>query len=98
LNIISKQFCIFIKFHWKNILWQFWCDIVRHLVQAAVRTSSVSACRLPYFYGTVSSMLWLMMKWRRLSTRDWWKLTAKCGQIRRILPASWVCISLCITY
>jgi len=31
------------------------------------------------------------MKSRKLSTRDWWKSTAKCEPIRPILLALWVC-------
>jgi len=78
---------------WWNVVWN-----SRHLVQAVVHTSFVSACLSPCSYAIVWSMLSRTTKWRRLSTRDWWKWTAKYERIRRILPASWVCSSWCVAY
>lgn len=69
-----------------NDMWNY-----RHLVQAVVHTSCVSACLLLCSCAIVWSMLSRTMKSRRSSTKDWWKLTAKCERIRRILLALWVC-------
>jgi len=78
---------------WWNVVWY-----SRHLVQAVVRTSFVSACLSLCSYAIVWSMLSRTTKWRRLSTRDWSKWTAKYERIRRILPASWVCSCWCVAY